>query len=251
MPSAATKNALKTKASPKAEKKKRSSKSSESRDGALKRKKEEKTLRKKRSGELEGHVGDVPDTGGIGRSNATPRLLEPRPGWDTIFFFFFLTHVLITVLWHSQMILPAKLYPQCLRDLTKTYSKDWQDPLNFSQKTPVWYLSIIYCEVFFQLPFHFAAIYVFWTGSHYHPWFRFEAFSCYTWVRPHSRLFDRTPCFPICSTPFQLKLKAIIFHTEFRQLCIPYTSPQLSCQYLPFSLLLRRWPNVILPEVRF
>ena len=101
-------------------------------------------------------------------------LLEARPGWDTIFFFFFLTHVLITVLWHSQMILPAKLYPQCLRDLTKTYSKDWQDPLNFSQKTPVWYLSIIYCEVGFQLPFHFVAIYVFWTGSHYHPWFRWD-----------------------------------------------------------------------------
>ena len=176
MPTAATKNALKTKISPKAEKKKRSSKSSEKRDGPSKTRKEEKTHRKKRSSESEGRAVDAvdaSDTSGLGRGKATPRLLEPRPGWDTIFFFFFLTHVLITVLWHSQMILPARLYPQCLRDLTKTYSKDWQDPLNFSQKTPVWYLSIIYCEVFFQLPFHFAAIYVFWTGSHYHPWFRY------------------------------------------------------------------------------
>ena len=178
MPTTTSKNSSKLKSSPKPERKKRSSKVGENQNsfGSRSSKKEEKLEKRKRhhqrvTGNDDGKKDDNVGVDGDNGSSAS-RLLVPRPGWDTIFFFFFLTHVCITVSWHSQMIFPAKLYPQCLRDLTKTYSKDWQDPLNFSQKTPVWYLSIIYCEVFFQLPFHFVAIYVFWTGSHYHPWFR-------------------------------------------------------------------------------
>ena len=152
------KNAAKVKTSPK-RKRSKNSQSGQPATSPRGKKEEKLSKRKQTSSETDDHSNPLP-------------LLEARPGWDTIFFFFFLTHVLITVLWHSQMILPAKFYPQCLRGLTKTYSKDWQDPLNFSQKTPIWYLSIIYCEVFLQLPFHFVAIYVFWTGSHQHPWFR-------------------------------------------------------------------------------
>lgn len=169
MPSSSSnsKNGGKSKTSPKSEKRKRVNRSSaetQSSPTGANKKEEKSGKRRQKSASGEGESSS-------GQEVSQP-LLEARPGWDTIFFFFFLTHVLITVLWHSQMILPTKIYPQCLRDLTKTYSKDWQDPLNFSQKTPVWYLSIIYCEVFLQLPFHFVAIYVFWSGSHYHPWFR-------------------------------------------------------------------------------
>lgn len=167
MPSLNSKPVAKPKSSPKLERRRRSSRSSETQSAPPRPKKDEKSAKRRHKSSTNG------GTDGVDYESTTSQaLLEARPGWDTIFFFFFLTHVLITVLWHSQMILPAKVYPQCLRDLTKTYSKDWQDPLNFSQKTPVWYLSIIYCEVFFQLPFHFVAIYVFWTGSHFHPWFR-------------------------------------------------------------------------------
>jgi len=89
------------------------------------------------------------------------RLLE----W--IFFFYFLTHIPITVFIDSIAVVPKDLgkliYPQAAQDLLKWYTKEFRDPLMVDP--PAWFKSFIYCEVFFQFPFFFFAAYAFWKGS--------------------------------------------------------------------------------------
>ncbi|KAM4795303.1 sigma intracellular receptor 2 [Rhinophrynus dorsalis] len=85
------------------------------------------------------------------------RLLE----W--IFFFYFFSHIPITLLVDLQAILPASLYPQGLLDLMKWYTVTFKDHLMMNP--PAWFLSFVYCEGILQLPFFPVATYAFYKGG--------------------------------------------------------------------------------------
>ncbi|KAM8977799.1 sigma intracellular receptor 2 [Pelodytes ibericus] len=85
------------------------------------------------------------------------RLLE----W--IFFFYFFSHIPITLLVDLQAILPSNLYPQELRDLMKWYVVTFKDHLMMNP--PAWFLSFVYCEGILQLAFFPVASYAFFKGG--------------------------------------------------------------------------------------
>ncbi|MEE6468771.1 hypothetical protein FKM82_008374 [Ascaphus truei] len=85
------------------------------------------------------------------------RLLE----W--IFFFYFFSHIPITLLVDLQAVLPARLYPPALLDLMKWYIVSFKDHLMLNP--PAWFLSFVYCEAILQLPFFPVATYAFYKGG--------------------------------------------------------------------------------------
>ncbi|XP_072285838.1 sigma intracellular receptor 2 [Pyxicephalus adspersus] len=85
------------------------------------------------------------------------RLLE----W--IFFFYFFSHIPITLLVDLQAILPSSWYPQQLLDLMKWYTATFKDHL--MRNPPPWFLSFVYCEAIVQLPFFPVAAYAFLKGG--------------------------------------------------------------------------------------
>lgn len=82
---------------------------------------------------------------------------------EIIFLLYFVSHIVITVLFDSQLVLPAWIYPTALLDMTVTYSKTFKDP--FVLDPPAWYKSFVYCELLLQFPFFFVATYAFWKGK--------------------------------------------------------------------------------------
>ncbi|KAE8621679.1 hypothetical protein XENTR_v10004920 [Xenopus tropicalis] len=85
------------------------------------------------------------------------RLLE----W--IFFFYFFSHIPITLLVDLQAVLPPSLYPQELLDLMKWYTVAFKDHL--MANPPPWFKSFVYCEAILQLPFFPVAAYAFFKGG--------------------------------------------------------------------------------------
>ncbi|XP_053313133.1 sigma intracellular receptor 2 [Spea bombifrons] len=85
------------------------------------------------------------------------RLLE----W--IFFFYFLSHIPITLLVDLQAVLPASLYPQGLLDVMKWYTVTFKDHLMMNP--PAWFMSFVFCEAVVQLPFFPVAAYAFYKGG--------------------------------------------------------------------------------------
>ncbi|KAM9319263.1 sigma intracellular receptor 2 [Gastrophryne carolinensis] len=85
------------------------------------------------------------------------RLLE----W--IFFFYFLSHIPITLMVDLQALLPAAWYPQQLLDLMKWYTVSFKDHLMMNP--PPWFKSFVLCEAFLQLPFFPVAAYAFFKGN--------------------------------------------------------------------------------------
>ncbi|CAH2219828.1 transmembrane 97 [Pelobates cultripes] len=85
------------------------------------------------------------------------RLLE----W--IFFFYFFSHIPITLLVDLQPILPSSWYPQELLDLMKWYVVSFKD--HMMMNPPAWFLSFVYCEGLVQLPFFPVAAYAFYKGG--------------------------------------------------------------------------------------
>ncbi|OCT93857.1 sigma intracellular receptor 2 [Xenopus laevis] len=85
------------------------------------------------------------------------RLLE----W--IFFFYFFSHIPITLLVDLQAVLPPSLYPRELLDLMKWYTVTFKDHL--MANPPAWFKSFVYCEAVLQLPFFPVAAYAFFKGG--------------------------------------------------------------------------------------
>ncbi|XP_069800821.1 sigma intracellular receptor 2 [Dendropsophus ebraccatus] len=88
---------------------------------------------------------------------AVTRLLE----W--VFFFYFFSHIPITLVIDLQALLPASWYPQQLQDLIKWYCVTFKDYLMLDP--PPWFKSFIYCEAILQLPFFPVAAYAFFKGG--------------------------------------------------------------------------------------
>lgn len=73
-----------------------------------------------------------------------------------VFFIYFFTHIPITLLVDLQAIFDEQ-YPQPLRDLNSWYINTYNDRIMLTK--PVWLKSFIYCELFFQIPIFFYAVF--------------------------------------------------------------------------------------------
>jgi hypothetical protein len=95
----------------------------------------------------------------------------------TAFYWFFLSHILITLLIDGQAVLPS-LYPEALRNLLRWYCLHLGDVLMRGEPHyEPWFVSIVVCEVLLQLPFFVIALRVIATAtanqsSYYPEWFR-------------------------------------------------------------------------------
>ncbi|KAF0978513.1 hypothetical protein FDP41_002333 [Naegleria fowleri] len=91
-----------------------------------------------------------------------------------LFFFYFLSHIPITIFIDAQPILSPylpQLYPPFLQQILK---EQWIEPYQdlLMAKLPVWFASFGVCEIFVQLPFFFIALYAFVAGKN---WIRIPA----------------------------------------------------------------------------
>ncbi|XP_035536068.1 sigma intracellular receptor 2 [Morone saxatilis] len=82
---------------------------------------------------------------------------------EIIFFFYFASHIPITLFIDLQALLPQHVYPQPMRDFVKWYAEEFKDPLMMDP--PDWFRSFIFCEALFQLPFFPVAAYAFLKGG--------------------------------------------------------------------------------------
>ncbi|KAL7400877.1 hypothetical protein ABVT39_019191 [Epinephelus coioides] len=82
---------------------------------------------------------------------------------EIIFFFYFASHIPITVFIDLQALLPGYVYPQPLRDLLRWYAEEFKDPMVLYP--PEWFSSFIFCEAVFQTPFFPVAAYAFLKGG--------------------------------------------------------------------------------------
>ncbi|XP_014663130.1 PREDICTED: transmembrane protein 97-like [Priapulus caudatus] len=92
---------------------------------------------------------------------------------DFIFVLYFASHIPVTILIDSQILLPNRLFPETLLDVVNWYSRELKDPAIIER--PSWFLSLIGCELAFQLPFFFFALYAFWKGYSKNRWIRIPA----------------------------------------------------------------------------
>ncbi|KAM6933097.1 sigma intracellular receptor 2 [Xenentodon cancila] len=82
---------------------------------------------------------------------------------EIIFFFYFATHIPITLFIDLQALLPGHVYPQSLTELLRWYAEEFKDPL--VRDPPEWFQSFIFCEALFQTPFFPIAAYAFLKGG--------------------------------------------------------------------------------------
>lgn len=82
---------------------------------------------------------------------------------EIIFFFYFFTHIPITLFIDLQALLPADIYPQPAKDLLRWYAEEFKDPMVLDP--PVWFRSFIFCEALVQGPFFPVAAYAFFKGG--------------------------------------------------------------------------------------
>ncbi|KAM4627775.1 sigma intracellular receptor 2 [Polymixia lowei] len=82
---------------------------------------------------------------------------------EIIFFFYFASHIPITLFIDLQALLPGNVYPPVLKDLLKWYAEEFKDPMMLDP--PVWFKSFIFCEALVQLLFFPVAAYAFLKGG--------------------------------------------------------------------------------------
>ncbi|XP_061574657.1 sigma intracellular receptor 2 [Cololabis saira] len=82
---------------------------------------------------------------------------------EIIFFFYFATHIPITLFIDLQALLPGHVYPQPLKQLVGWYAEAFRDPLLLDP--PHWFRSFILCEAVLQTPFFPVAAYAFLKGG--------------------------------------------------------------------------------------
>eukprot|EP00296_Roombia_truncata_P002382 JP438337.1.p2 GENE.JP438337.1~~JP438337.1.p2 ORF type:complete len:145 (-),score=25.36 JP438337.1:42-476(-) len=71
----------------------------------------------------------------------------------------------ITICVDAQGLVPMKYFPEQLQILGEYYVREFKDEL--MGQRPVWFQSVIACELVLQLPFFFVAIYAFWKGKNW------------------------------------------------------------------------------------
>eukprot|EP00850_Spirogloea_muscicola_P008308 SM000044S15955 [mRNA] locus=s44:222148:227861:+ [translate_table: standard] len=106
---------------------------------------------------------------GVASTAARPARLRARP-WDALLVAFFALHILTTVLVDAQLVLPAERFPAALRSLVRWHVATYKDFL--VGEKPLWFVSLVWCEVLFQLPFYVVAVYAFLCGR---SWIRVPA----------------------------------------------------------------------------
>lgn len=84
---------------------------------------------------------------------------------DVFLIFFFATHVPVTILFDAQCVLPNAWYPKALLDAFSWYVETFQDPL--LGDPPTWFRTLVWSEVFFQLPFFILATHACIFGKDY------------------------------------------------------------------------------------
>jgi hypothetical protein len=91
-----------------------------------------------------------------------PRSFSARP-WDAVYFIYFASHILATVVIDLQAVLPGGWYPKELQQLLAYYATTFNDPF---MTAPIanWFKSLIYAELAIQLPFFFIALVALWKG---------------------------------------------------------------------------------------
>ncbi|CAC5358616.1 Sigma intracellular receptor 2 [Mytilus coruscus] len=87
---------------------------------------------------------------------------------DFIFLMYFVVHIPVAIFIDSQAIFPKWIYPGVVVDLMDWYCREFKDPMMV--ESPAWFKSFICCEVLFQLPFFFVAVYAFLKGVNRCPW---------------------------------------------------------------------------------
>jgi hypothetical protein len=76
---------------------------------------------------------------------------------------FFATHIPITIILDSQVVFPREWYPEFAQSLFDFHTSTFPDFLFKNCRTHYPYVRWIgACEVFFQLPFFFVALYALW-----------------------------------------------------------------------------------------
>ncbi|GLC33960.1 hypothetical protein PLESTB_000822800 [Pleodorina starrii] len=78
---------------------------------------------------------------------------------DGLFLAYFIIHVPTTILVDSQSVVPAQYFPGWAKDLLQWHIKTNGDHL--VSTNPLWFVSMVFCECFVQLPFFFVAAYAF------------------------------------------------------------------------------------------
>lgn len=77
----------------------------------------------------------------------------------TTFVCFFGLHIFFSILQDSQVIVPEFLIPTPLRQFNTWYSTTFNDPLMSNGRNLLWFQSLVICELIFQVPFFFVAVY--------------------------------------------------------------------------------------------
>ena len=85
---------------------------------------------------------------------STMRALEGSA--KALYLGFFASHIVFTLIVDVQAILPPFWVPAPLRSLLAFYAATFNDPL-MKWPTPLWFRSVVMCEMAFQLPFFFVA----------------------------------------------------------------------------------------------
>ncbi|XP_034384696.1 sigma intracellular receptor 2 [Cyclopterus lumpus] len=140
---------------------------------------------------------------------------------EIVFFFYFASHIPITLFIDLQALLPGHVYPQPLKDLLQWYAEGFRDPMVLDP--PGWFKSFVVCEALLQMPFFPVAAYAFLKGG------------C-TWIR--------TPAI-VYSTHVATTLVPILAHILFYQFPMkPHPGPQTAQErwllvsiYLPYLLV--------------
>jgi hypothetical protein len=83
---------------------------------------------------------------------------------DIILYGYFISHTVVVFIMGSQTIIPAAWVPTPLRELRYWYADIAQDPLVHPERPAnqlSWFRSMVFCEVFFQLPVALLALVAF------------------------------------------------------------------------------------------
>lgn len=95
-------------------------------------------------------------------------------GTRIAFLFFFGSHIIFTLLTDLQAIFKPH-YPQILQDLVTNYASTLNDPL-MSEPFELWFQSLVVCELLFQVPYFFIAVYVLSNYDKEYPrWFQMSS----------------------------------------------------------------------------
>ena len=85
-----------------------------------------------------------------------------RSWWDALFIIYFVSHIPISMLMDFQLVLPARWYPKSVQEVLKWYQDTYQDAFMNPAKSPLWFRSFVWCEVFIQLPMFFIITWGLW-----------------------------------------------------------------------------------------